>query len=63
MHVHFDVSGAKLVGTVTVGKRLGQPHVLRADLEAKLQFTASLDADIDVRGTGTTDLIRAHQSE
>lgn len=52
---HFQVSEAKITGTVTyVKKGMGRYSILAADLEADAHYDADVQVDLDVRVKGDT---------
>jgi hypothetical protein len=54
--IHFDVTGAKLQGSVVVGERHHRPTILTANLNAHAQYSASVEVDLEVRGR--TEVLR-----
>lgn len=54
-HAHFEVSGAKITGTVTyVKKGFGHWSILEADLVAEGHYDADVQVDVDVKAKGDT---------
>lgn len=52
---HFEVSGAKITGTVTyVKKGLGRYSIIDADLVAEAHYDADVQLDLDVKVKGDT---------
>jgi hypothetical protein len=59
-HAHFEVSGAKITGTVTyVKKGFGRFSIVEADLVAEGHYDADVQVDVDVKVKGDTKNVDA----